>query len=162
MLLILLRHGVAEDAKDDSDFGDGARHLTKEGRRGVKKMARFLRKRDAAPTHIYSSPRVRALESADIVREEFEAEDIGILPSLDIGGAWPAFVKDLTRRVTDKDAVVVVAGHEPVLGQFLGNALGFPEGAIPLKKGAMVALQFGDASLRSVAELAWAMAPKLL
>lgn len=144
MLLLLMRHGIAEEiAEDATDAEDSKRPLTPKGERQVREMAELLKKLGCEPTHIAASPRVRAHDTAALAAEILGGGRIKTLSSLDFDGTWEAFVEDL-RKLTKKspDAVVLAAGHEPNCGQFVTNALVHSAQGIHIRKGAVAALKW--------------------
>jgi len=142
MILLLMRHGVAEDPAESSDKADAKRRLTPKGKSRVADVAHFLDTVGMKPTHFVSSPRLRALETAQIVAERFRSKkDVQRLASLDFAGDWRTLVSDL-EELTGKseDAVVLAAGHEPLCGEFAALALLPVQVSLPVKKGAVVVL----------------------
>jgi phosphohistidine phosphatase len=65
MLIVLLRHGIAEDPA--ADVADDDRRLTRKGHRRMKVVARALARLIPNVDAIYSSPLVRAYETAEHV-----------------------------------------------------------------------------------------------
>jgi phosphohistidine phosphatase len=62
---VLLRHGIAVD-RDDWEGQDGDRPLTERGAKRVAQVAAGLNRLDVRPTHVLSSPLIRAIETARI------------------------------------------------------------------------------------------------
>lgn len=90
MKLFLVRHGETERNREGRVMGQGDQCLTTEGRRQAVAVARALAKESI--TVIYSSPLVRAIETATVVgeklglpvqeREELAEMDVGELDGL--------------------------------------------------------------------------------
>ena len=141
MLLLLMRHGIAEDIS--ADGSDAKRRLTQKGEREVREMARLLKKLGLVPTHVVASPRVRAHDTATIAAEIVGGGKLITLESLNCDGTWPEFVADV-RKLTkgEKNAVVLAAGHEPNCGQFVTAALMRSEDGFHIGKGAVAALEW--------------------
>ena len=79
MELLVMRHGIAEDAKDDFH-----RRLTSHGRLQANEAAIAIAGRGFMPETIYASPLTRAQETADIVAEHLHADVVecdSIIPS---------------------------------------------------------------------------------
>src|SRR5690606_2702590 len=113
------------------------------GRERVAHVAEFLKRSGVEPTHFVSSPRVRAMETAQIVADTFETRDVKVLLSLDFDGSWKGLVRDLHRLVhRAPNAVVLAAGHEPRCGSDLGAALGLGRAPIPFRRAAMACLRW--------------------
>lgn len=142
MILILMRHGIAEDAGPDLD--DAARELTANGQKRVRDMAAFLGRMKLLPTHYASSPRVRAMQTASIVRKELERGRKPVaLTSLDFNGNWREFVAEVGELIGgEDDAIVLAAGHEPCCGEFLTQALLPMQHSVPFGKGAIAGLRW--------------------
>lgn len=144
MILLLMRHGVAEEIESTSDRADARRALTAKGRKRVARMAMFLEERGLRPSLCLASPRRRALQTAEIVAESLDAGAVTRVKSLDFEGSWAEVVADVA-RLTDgmkDDAVVLAVGHEPSLGNHVTQALVPVHATFPLKKGSVVALSW--------------------
>jgi phosphohistidine phosphatase len=154
MILLLMRHGIAEEISPGSDTDDAQRELTGKGMRRVKDMARFLEKMDIQPTHYAASPRTRAQQTARLVARELDwKRKIATLPSLDFAGTWGEFVQEALELTKGKSsAVLLAAGHEPSCSEFLKQALLPVHHSMPFKKGAIAALRWdGPISEREAA-----------
>lgn len=137
MKLYLIRHAEAIERRDDVREED--RWLTPKGRDGFRENGRRLAKKGEIPAVIATSPLVRAVQTAEILADV-----------LDFGGELcvsrelaPGFgVEGLFRlaKACGMPRSLAVVGHEPDLGEVLGRLLG-RGGALPLKKGAIVALK---------------------
>jgi phosphohistidine phosphatase len=113
MILYFLRHAHAED---DSSEGDHARRLTEQGITAAQNLAQLLARMKLTPKHIYSSPRVRAVQTAEIVanalNQPFEQRE-----EVNVGFGLPAVVR-LTESLPVNSEVMFV-GHEPTLSATL-------------------------------------------
>lgn len=109
--LFIVRHGIAEDVHPD-DPSDHARRLTEKGRRRVRAAAHGMRAVGVVPTAIWTSPHVRALETAAIVNEVVAPRlNLEIRESLSFRGGADAIRSELG----DSVGSVLVVGHEPIL-----------------------------------------------
>ncbi len=93
---------------------DPHRHLTPTGRRQARDIADRMRWHDCTPTHIWASPLVRTIQTAELVAAVLGAE-IAV-------EAVPALAPDESPRAAaaalaalPQGAVVIVVGHEPGL-----------------------------------------------
>ena len=150
MRLYFLRHGIAEDFAG-SDF---ARELTARGRRRVQTSARVMQELGIAPTRIYSSPRLRARQTADIVAEALglpvtEAEPV------DFGFDLPD-VRRLTDDLAPDDEVMFV-GHNPDMSLVVNALTGV---AVSMKKGGLARVD-AYAAAAGEGDLVWLLAPKV-
>lgn len=124
MDLILWRHAEAEDGLDDL-----ARALTPKGRRQAEKMAHWLNPRLPASCRVLTSPARRARQTADALGRPLE-----VAPGLAPGAGWQA-VLEAAGWPGDEDDCVLVAGHQPTLGEVAAKLLG-SEGSLSVRKAA--------------------------
>ena len=66
MECVLLRHGIAVE-RDEWAGPDSDRPLTERGAKRVAQVAAGLNRLDVQPTHVLSSPLIRAIETAKIM-----------------------------------------------------------------------------------------------
>jgi phosphohistidine phosphatase len=124
--VFLIRHATAID--ETLELRDPNRHLTAEGRVQARALGDRLRWHDCEPTHIWSSPLVRAIQTAELVALSLGiATLIESVPELAPGG-HPREVVAAIAKLPD-DALVMLFGHEPALsavGALLANDPEFP------------------------------------
>ena len=112
MQVFLIRH--AEAVQETLALGDPHRHLTANGRRQARALGDRLRWHDCVPTHIWSSPLVRAVQTAELVASGLGCETaVAALPALAPDDSPHDVVAALA--ALEADAVVVLVGHEPGL-----------------------------------------------
>ena len=154
MKLYFFRHGHAEDA-DGPEFDDFARRLTDKGVERTQAAARALVKLDVKPARLYSSPRVRARQTADIL-----AKGLGVTVAVreEVGfGFNPEYIGPLIADVGADDEVMFV-GHEPDLSITVSKLVN--GGEIVMKKGGMARVDlFSRAPLRGA--LVWVIPPRV-
>ncbi|MCC6547201.1 histidine phosphatase family protein [Candidatus Sumerlaeota bacterium] len=123
MILLLMRHGIAEDACAGTDADDAARKLTGKGRRETKQVAKALKKLGIRPNVFLSSRRVRARQTARIVAKVFGVKNVTEIDALDCNSTFELFVGELNRRMKKrKETFVLAASHEPFCSEFLHRA----------------------------------------
>jgi phosphohistidine phosphatase len=133
MNCILFRHGIAVE-RDEWDGTDADRPLTERGTKRVSQVAAGLKWLEVQPTYIFSSPLVRALETADILQASLSISSVvkrvdDLLPD-----ANPERLLALFRDLPPEASVLCV-GHEPHLGSAASVMLtGKPSSAFPFKK----------------------------
>jgi phosphohistidine phosphatase len=130
--LWLLRHGEAEphDTRPDPE-----RRLTPRGERQSVAAGRALAALGLEFAAAFTSPRVRAAETARLACEEVGVEPVVHQP---LSGGFDA---DDAREVMagqDADARVLLVGHEPDFSQVVSDLIG---GRIDLKKGGVAAVR---------------------
>lgn len=165
MILYVLRHGIAEDAPPGGD--DGARRLTPRGRDKLVAAARGMRALGLAFDSVWTSPLVRAVETAAIVTDATGGAPVPQrLPALATGVA-PAETLRALRAAADH-AHVLVVGHEPGLSGLVSLVLTGSAGVmtLALKKGGLVALELPEPRARAGAAtrgaLRWMLTPRQL
>lgn len=126
--LDLLRHGLALPA---GAGGDRQRVLATEGIRAIEALAAHLAREAWRPDRIFSSPYVRAQQTAGIVSRAaappVAVEDLHDLePECDSAG-----VLDALARLGITEGHVLVVGHQPLLGLLVGRLTGFEKGFSP-------------------------------
>jgi len=126
MELILWRHA---DAEDPGPQGDGARALTRRGRKQAERMAQWLRPRIGGEWRILVSPARRALETVAALDRPFEVTEAvstaATVHSVLRAAGWPS-----------GERPVLVVGHQPTLGEIAAELLGSDQGAT-FRKGAV-------------------------
>lgn len=130
----IVRHAIAEDLHP---AGDEARALTKEGRelfrRHAEKAARHLHL-DA----IVTSPLVRAVQTAELLAQASEVDDIRVAAELAPGRDAARKIAQFARTVPRAAALV---GHEPSLSHATALLLGLDALPFRLRKGSIIALE---------------------
>jgi phosphohistidine phosphatase len=154
MKLYFFRHGHAEDA-DGPEFDDFARRLTDKGIERTEVAARALVKLGVKPARLYSSPRVRARQTADIL-----AKGMGVSVAVrdEVGFGFSADLVPPLIADAGADDEIMFVGHEPDLSTTVTKLVG--GGEIVMKKGGMARVDlFSTAPLRGA--LVWVIPPKV-
>ena len=125
MHVVLIRHAAAVDAT--AALSDPARFLSDAGRAQVRSLGERLRWCDCAPTEVWTSPLVRAVQTAELLATCLNWRGTVIAePSLAPGGTPDALHERVERLAAT--AVVVLVGHEPGLSglgsRLIGSELG--------------------------------------
>jgi phosphohistidine phosphatase len=108
--VFLIRHAEAVD--ETLELRDPSRHLTPHGRVQARSLGDRLRWHDCEPTHIWTSPLVRAVQTAELVAIGLQARvAIEVAPGLAPGESPRALAAALP--ALPGDASVVLVGHEP-------------------------------------------------
>jgi phosphohistidine phosphatase len=140
MMILLFRHGHAID--ETPGMGDSARALSGKGRKATRKMARWLARRGSKirPTDIWTSPLVRAVQTAEIA-----AEALGLLDEVTVHAELQpgSNADDLMRKLSEHRGIgpLMLVGHEPDLSIIAALLLG--ERSFPgLKKSGILAIEW--------------------
>lgn len=158
---ILVRHGIAVEP-DEWDGTEENRPLTEKGKRRVRQVAEGLAALDCKPTHLFTSPFVRAYDTARLLRAV-------VCPTLKVEtreelvvGAKPQQLVELLHALPS-DAVVVCVGHEPQLGEAVSLLLcGKALHNFPLKKAGAALIESEDVLNQGRGRLCWWLQPRQL
>lgn len=127
------------------------RPLSVAGRRQVKYAAKALAGLLPPPRCLYSSPLVRARQTADCLAEAFGLEQATATPLLAPGVNFVPLADELART---RGGLVALVDHEPDLSDFIGWQLGLGARArLVVDKGAACLLELarpGSAVLRAL------------
>jgi len=155
MRLYFFRHGIAQE-NEDGKLPDHHRQLTLKGIERVRAAARLMEQLDMQPARLFSSPLIRARQTADIV-----GQTLGVAVQVRTELGWDfnlSVVEGLTRDLGHADEVLFV-GHEPTFSETISALIG--GGAIEMKKGGLARVDVVSYQpLRGV--LIWLIAPKVI
>lgn len=151
MNLYFLRHGEAEDGIGISDH---ERRLTPNGINRTQTAARVIAALNLDLKKIFSSPHVRARQTAEIVAEALSM-NIEIRDELKFSFDITALERMIV-GVAPEEAVLFV-GHEPSFSMVVESLTG---GSVEMKKGGLARVEITNRdSLRGT--LVWLIAPKV-
>ena len=133
MNCILFRHGIAVE-REEWKGADGDRPLTEKGKQRVREVAAGLSRLDVQPTLVWSSPLIRAFETAKIVQRLLHVgAAVEVVEAL-LPDASPDRLLSILHDLPPESCVLCV-GHEPHLGLAAAVLLtGKPSQAFPFKK----------------------------
>ena len=150
MELILWRHAEAEDGLNDL-----ARELTPKGRKQAAKMAAWLNTRLPDDCRILASPAARAQQTAQALNRKTKT-----LPELAPGASVQDILKAAGWPGAESESVLI-AGHQPDLGEVAGHLLG-GRGSLSIKKGGVWWFSGRDRGAGNEITLRAVIAPDLL
>jgi phosphohistidine phosphatase len=128
--VFLIRHASAID--ETLELRDPSRHLTPEGRQQAQALGDRLRWHDCTPTHIWSSPLVRAVQTAELVAAGLQSKTgVEVIPALAPGESARAVLAAVQRLPAD--ASVLLVGHEPGLSAIGALLVGSADFAVLAK-----------------------------
>lgn len=151
MKLYLVRH--AEAIERSGTTPDACRYLTTKGRLAFRKIVRRVRKAGIAPAVIFTSPLLRAVQTAEILAERLKHEGpVVVARELSPGFDLQAFRPLLMGAGFPEEAAFV--GHEPDLGLLAAALMAVP-GGFTLRKGAVLALEVDIGVPKGAAKFLW-------
>ncbi len=122
LTLYFMRHAKAEDPDRSLYPDDSKRPLSREGKKQIEEVAEGLDRTKLRVDRLFSSPYVRARETAAVVAEkiEFAGKTVytdALCPHAGFGG-----LRDLIDRCVDGETVLLVS-HEPFLSAAVSGLL---------------------------------------
>lgn len=160
MQVLVVRHAIAEDPADwaRSHPDDAGRPLTTDGRKKMRKAARGLHTLIPALDRLASSPLTRAVQTAEILAEEYDGPAPVQTPALAPAQPLQALAEWLDRE--RRHDVVAVVGHEPSLSRAVSWFLsGTDRSFLEMKKGAACLLEFPGPVASGEGVLVWSLSP---
>lgn len=161
MLLYLVRHGIAIDREDPKCPAEAERHLTEEGIKKTREVARGVASFVDKPNLFISSPYVRAMQTAEMFATAFKYPKQKIKKTnLLLPGSEPgAFFRELAKN-KEVDAVFCF-GHAPQMDELISAVLASKRDSTSLKKAGVACLELRRVS-PPAGNLVWLATPKLL
>ena len=157
--LYLVRHAIAADRGSEWP-DDGKRPLTERGMSRFKEVVKGLRRLDIAVDEIYTSPLVRAKQTAELLASGLEGKPpVKVLDALAPGHTATSVMSNLA-KVARRRRIALV-GHEPELGELAAHLIGAGR-ALAFKKGGICRIDVGSLSARRAGGLVWFASPAIL
>jgi phosphohistidine phosphatase len=144
MDLYLMRHGIAVPGGSPGIASDEDRPLSPKGIKRMRKAARGLSTLEIAFDQVFTSPLLRARQTAEIVAEILELkEQPEELPELAPGNSIEKLLSSLSTHRDRKRLLLV--GHQPFLGEAASYLLTGGKGIrMDLRKGGLCHLRIDD------------------
>jgi phosphohistidine phosphatase len=157
--LYLVRHAIA--AERGSEWPDDTkRPLTERGINRFKEDVKGLRRLDVTVDEIFSSPLVRARQTADLLASGLDGKaPVKVLDALAPGHTSSSVMTQLARVA--KRRRVAIVGHEPDLGELAAHLIGAGR-ALSFKKGGICRIDLGSLTSKRAASLVWFLPPNVL
>lgn len=153
MQLYLFRHAEAEAGS--ITLPDSARQLTKRGIERTRKAAGVIKALGLKPAHLYSSPLVRARQTADLLAEALGVE---VEERAEVGPGFNAQAAAQLVQNAGQDDQIMFVGHEPDFSATVSAIIG--GGWVEMKKGGLARIDVDNLQpLRGT--LVWLIAPKI-
>ena len=156
MFLHLLRHAHAGDWSTWEGV-DAARPLTDKGRSQSERLGRFLAGITFRPDLLITSPKVRAVETAEIVARLLDAS---LAVDDRLGGPFDIpTVEEILSAHGDPERPVLV-GHAPDFSDLVAALCG--AAGVPMRKGAFARIEVDRPLQLGTGTLRWLLPPDLL
>ena len=155
----LVRHGIAAEAV--SEVPDESRPLTVKGRRRFRRAARAFAQLGERVDHLFTSPLVRAVQTAEILARALKEDEIGVLEELSPGSPVSKVLAAAARSTKDGEGLALV-GHDPQISLLVAALakLGQDDaGRVVFRKGAIVRIDV-DALPPDKSEARWHLRPR--
>lgn len=150
MRIVLLRHGIAVDRGEwpaDLEFD---RPLTDEGKKKLRRVLKSYRSRGGKHAVVYSSPLIRARETAEVAVRVLEAR-LELIEQLEPGGNAFSWLK------TCPEPEPLLVGHEPDLAHLAARCMGLRRTFFEHKKAGLSCLEGEPGQMR----LLWLLTPRV-
>ena len=163
MELYFLRHAIAVDRGTPGHEDDSRRPLTAEGRKKMRRGAKGMKALGLSFDWIFSSPFLRAKDTAKIVARILKLERrLKFSEHLAAGGDPKLLIRQLARLPGTPQRLLLV-GHEPDLSQLVALLVGGQKTvSLRLRKGGLCRLDTDSLRYGQCAELAWLLTPQHL
>lgn len=160
MFAYLIRHGIAVNRGAAGVLDDRSRELTPQGIQKMGRNAAALARLRLVIDEIWTSPLMRARQTADIVAKNLNLTGKPrVVKALSPGGDCRQLIQRLSQYV-DRGGVALI-GHEPDLGKLASFLLtGSSSGFVEFKKGGIACIEVEDFQSTLQARLQWLLTPK--
>jgi phosphohistidine phosphatase len=157
--LYIVRHAIAAERGPDWP-DDDKRPLTEKGIARFKESVAGLTWLDVVLDEIFTSPLVRAKQTADLLAADISGKPpVKLLPALAPGHASEDVMTQLAKNARRRRIAVV--GHEPGLGELAAYLLGARR-PLPFRKGGVCRVDLQGLTGKHPGTLTWFVTPKVL
>ena len=157
--LYLVRHAIAAERGEEWP-DDTKRPLTEHGISRFREGAKGLRALDVKIDEIFSSPLVRAKQTAELLAATLDPKPtLKPLDALAPGHTAAAAMTQLARLA--KRRRIALVGHEPDLGELAAYLLG-TQRPLLFKKGGICRIDVQGLTSKRAGSLIWFLPPKVL
>ena len=164
MNLYIVRHAIAVEAGTPGYEDDSLRPLTDKGKKKMQKIAQGLKELEADLNLILTSPYLRAVETAKILRKVFDLnkDDVVETEHLAPMGYGDQLTNLINEKYADVESIALV-GHEPSLSSLTSVLVSDdPTLSLTLKKGGVCRLSVDTLQYGRCATLEWLFSPSQL
>lgn len=140
MNIYLVRHGDAE--KSTVERKDLDRELTPLGKTATRSAARYWKKIITSFDYIISSPYQRALQTSEIIAEEFGMGNEVIIDKKLSPGSTTQDIIEIIRAFSCENIALV--GHQPDMAEHISGLISASYTKIGFKKSSIAKISFGS------------------
>lgn len=159
MQVHILRHGSAEDVL--AGGSDVDRRLTPAGREQLRHVLERAHQAKIAPSLVLASPYIRAIETAEIAAEVLGYRGSIVRTDALAPSASPQQVWEEVRSRRN-ETQILLAGHEPLLGQVAAYLLHTPALRLEVRKAMLVRIDLDHFAGDPHGVLKWALPPEVM
>ena len=156
MQIYLLRHGIAEDARQGHP--DSERALTGDGREKLRRVLKRARAAGVEPGVILSSPYRRAIETAEVAAEALGYQG-KVVPTTALQPEASPYDGWEEVRSHHGERSVLLSSHEPLMSSMAAFLLGSPALEVDMKKAALVRVDCDRLGPQPKGVLKWMLTP---
>ena len=158
MDLYLIRHADALALGDAGVSDDADRPLSPDGEAQAKHLGKVLKKQGIALDRLYTSPLVRARQTAELMAAAWKRSDLTVelCDALEPGSRPRKLSRFLLKQEGERVGLV---GHMPHLATFLGWLIGDKEVQIEMAKAGVAHLTCGEVPAKGQAAIRWLVEP---
>ena len=161
MYLYVVRHAIAVEAGTPGYEDDSQRILTDKGRKKMNRIAQGLKELEERMDLILTSPYLRALQTAKILKRAFYLKKLDVVETehLTPMGYTDQLINEINENYGAMERIALV-GHEPSLSSLISFLVaGEPDLSLTLKKGGVCRLSVGTLQYGRCATLDWLLTP---
>ncbi|MCX6683130.1 MAG: phosphohistidine phosphatase SixA [Methanoregula sp.] len=157
MDLFVLRHGKAGPSSDGPD--DSKRALTGDGKKEIRKIGKWMRRKKFRFNVVATSPLTRASETAEIIARSLgQKKRLAVWEELAPGGDVDTICYHAAQY--GEDAAVLLTGHEPLLSMLVSRIIaGNDTASLILAKGGLAKIRNYSFDKRPSGDLQWLLTP---
>jgi phosphohistidine phosphatase len=160
--LYFVRHGIALDHAERGEMPDDSRPLTAKGRSRFRRAARAFARLGETLDQLYTSPLIRAAQTAEILAAALRQTEVFSLEALRPEVPVEQLLQELAKRAKGAQSIGLV-GHDPQMTQLLAVVGDVPKAEVPrllFKKGAIVRIDVGELPAARPSEPRWWLKPR--
>jgi phosphohistidine phosphatase len=157
--IYIVRHAIAAERGPEWP-DDTKRPLTERGISRFRESVGGLKPLDAVIDEIFTSPLVRAKQTAELLAAGVDGRPAVKLLDVLAPGHTPVAVLAQLAKAAKRRRIALV-GHEPDLGELAAHLIGARR-SLPFKKGGICRIDVAGLSTKPAGALVWFVTPKVL